>query len=511
MSKKSIGSIIVLMLAICIFAGSAYADKTMNTDIAIVGGGTSGLAAAVQAIQGGAKVIVLEKQAKVGGTGNFCEGIFAAESKMQKRQGIIVTKEFAFKTIMDYSHWLANARLVRAIVDKSPETLDWLNDLGVQFEYIGPGGPGGALTWHVIAPGPDYPHKDKTDFHCSRMINVFNKYILANGGQILLQTPGVDLIKEKGKVVGVVAKDKSGETIRINAKAVIVATGGFANNKEMMQKYAPYPDVIPVGQIGKDGDGIKMAWSAGAGEEGVRVMQAYRPGLRGFGPADHMIGAAVQPYFWVDPRGVRFTDESTVVLWPYSGNALEKIGGTMYSIYDDATRRFMVEKGIQLQLGEWILQGTKLTKLDETFNKELAKKNGNVFKANTIEDLAQQLGMNPSVLKASVDEYNQMVSMREDTMFFKKREYLRPVATPPFYATKLNPRHLGTLGGVKINEKTEAVTQKGDTIPGLYVVGTDAGGMYGDSYDLLLGGGTAAFALNSGRIAAENAIQYMKK
>jgi len=119
--------------------------------------------------------------------------------------------------------------------------------------------------------------------------------------------------------------------------------------------------------------------------------------------------------------------------------------------------------------------------------------------------------MNPSVLKASVDEYNQMVSMREDTMFFKKREYLRPVATPPFYATKLNPRHLGTLGGVKINEKTEAVTQKGDPIPGLYVVGTDAGGMYGDSYDLLLGGGTAAFALNSGRIAAENAIQYMKK
>ena len=103
---------------------------------------------------------------------------------------------------------------------------------------------------------------------------------------------------------------------------------------------------------------------------------------------------------------------------------------------------------------------------------------------------------------------NTAAASREDTEFGKQVKFLRPVATPPFYATKLLPRHLGTLGGVRVTGKTEALTPKGDIIPGLYAVGTDAGGMYGDSYDLLLGGGTAGFAVGSGRIAAENAIKY---
>ncbi len=506
---KRFRSFAAALIAVATFSVPAFAEKNMETDFAIVGGGTAGLAAAVQAIQGGAKVIVLEKQAKVGGTGNFCEGVFAAESKIQKRIGINVTKDYAFKLIMEYSHWKANGALAKAFVDKSAETIDWMDDLGIKIEYVGVGGHGGPLTWHVIAPGPDYPKKNPRDFHCERMINVFNKFVLDNGGQILLQTPGTDLITENGKVVGVTAKDKSGEAIKIKSKAVIIATGGFANNKEMMKKYVTdYPDVIPVGNIGKDGDGIRMSEKTGAALEGMATVQAYRPGLAGFHPADQMIALAVQPYFWVTPRGERYTDESNIVFWPYSGNAITRIGGTAYSIYDDATRKLAVEKGIEMPLGEWVLQGTKLTKWEELFNKELGRKRGNVFKADTIEDLARQLGMDPAVLKGSVDKMNVSAATREDSEFNKATKFLRPVATAPFYATKLLPRHLGTLGGVKISAKTEAVNAKGEPIPGLYAVGTDAGGMYGDSYDLLLGGGTAGFAVNSGRIAAENALKY---
>ena len=252
------------MIVAAAFAMPALAEKSMSADIVVVGGGLSGLAAGVQAIQGGAKVIVLEKQAKVGGTGNFCEGVFAAESKMQKRIGIDVSKAYAFKVIMDYSHWKANGALAKAFVDKSAETLDWMSDLGIKYEYIGVGGFGGPLTWHVIAPGPDYPDKDPKDFHCARVIKVFNKFIIDNGGTVLTETPGTDLVKDGAKVVGVMAKDKSGEAIKISSKAVVIATGGFANNKEMMKKYVTdYPDVIPVGQIGKDGDGIRMAEAAG--------------------------------------------------------------------------------------------------------------------------------------------------------------------------------------------------------------------------------------------------------
>lgn len=501
--------IAAVMIAVVAFAVPALADKQMETDVTVVGGGTSGLAAAVQAMQGGAKVVVLEKQAKLGGTGLFCEGLFAAESKMQKRIGIDVSKQFAYKIIMDYSHWKANGALVKAFVDKSAETLDWLDALGMKIEYIGVGGFGGPLTWHVIAPGPDYPHKNPRDFHCERMINVLSKYVRDNGGTILLQTPGTGLIKDGDKVVGVTAKDKSGEKINIKSKAVIIATGGFANNKEMMKKYVKdYPDVIPVGNIGKDGDGIRMAEAAGATLEGMSTVQAYRPGLAGFHPADQMIALAVQPYFWVDPTGVRYTDESSIEIWPYSGNAITRIGGTAYSIYDDETRKMAVEKGIEMPLGEWVLQGTKLVKWEDAFNKELARKRGNVFKADTIEDLAKQLGMNPDTLKASVERMNASYAARADSEFNKRTKYLRPIATGPFYATKLLPRHLGTLGGVRITAKAEALNAKGVPIPGLYAVGTDAGGMYGDSYDLLLGGGTAGFAVNSGRIAAENALKY---
>ena len=269
-----------------------------------------------------------------------------------------------------------------------------------------------------------------------------------------------------------------------------------------------YPEVIPVGQIGKDGDGIRMAENAGAALEGMSTVEAYRPGLAGFHPADQMIALAVQPYFWVGPNAERYTDESNVEFWPSSGNALVRIGGTAYSIYDDATRKLAVEQGIEMPLGEWVLQGTKLTKWEESFAKELARKRGNVFKADTIADLAKQIGLDPSVLKTSVEKMNTAAATRLDTQFNKNPKYLRPVSTPPFYATKLLPRHLGTLGGVRISSRTEAVDAKGVKIPGLYATGTDAGGMYGDSYDLMLGGGTAGFAVNSGRIAAENALVY---
>lgn len=497
------------MVIAATFVLPAHAEKTMSTDIAIVGGGLSGLAAGVQAIQGGGKVIVLEKQAKVGGTGNFCEGFFAAESKVQKRIGINVSKDAAFKMIMEYSHWKANGALAKAFVDRSAETIEWMDKLGIKVEYVGVGGFGGPLTWHVIAPGPDYPDKNPHDFHCARVINVFNKFILDNGGTILTKTPGTGLIKDGNKVVGVKAKGEDGEEIKINAKAVVIATGGFANNKEMIKKYAPeFADIIPVGNIGKDGDGIRMAEEAGAALEGMPVMQLYRPGLPGFHPADQMIAAAVQPYFWVAPNAERYTDESNVEFWPSSGNSLARIGGVAYSIYDDATRKHVVENGIEMPLGEWVLQGTKLTKWEESFNKEMARKRGYVFKANSLEDLAKQIGLDPAALKASAEKMNMAAAARTDGEFNKNPKFLRPIATPPFYATKLLPRMLGTLGGVRVSAKAEALDAKGVKVPGLYAVGTDAGGLYGDTYDLLLGGSTAGFAVNTGRFAAENALIF---
>lgn len=478
---------------------SVPADKcnTLNADIVVLGSGASGIAAALAAAEGGAKVIMLEKQAGTGGTGNFAEGIFAADSSLQRRQGIIVTTDMAFRIIMDYSHWLANPRLVRAFVNKSADTIEWLKAKGVEFEYIGPGAPGGIMTWHVIAG------------HSSKMLKILRTVYESLKGQTLLNTCGKSLIVENGKIAGVIAENSRGDILRITAKAVIIGTGGYVNNKKMLIKYTAYPDVIPVGNVGKDGDGIRMAWVAGAAEEGVDVVQSYRPGLPGMSTSSHLLAAARQPYFWVDARGRRFTDESTVLLWPFAGNSLAKAGGVMFSIFDSDTKKLMVEeKGLQVPIGEWVVTGTKLAKLDYEIQNAVSENSGNVAVADTIPELARQLNMDVEELEHSIAENNGFATAHQDSMFAKNPGYLRHVQTPPFYAIKMLPMSLGTLGGVRINERTEAINAKGDPVPGLYVVGNDAGGMYGDSYDLLLGGGTLGFAVNSGRIAAENALAY---
>lgn len=480
--------------------GVVHAETiTKSADVVIIGAGASGTAATMAAAEKGAKVILLEKQGVVGGTGNFAEGIFAANSSMQKRQGIVVTPDMAFKTIMEYSHWLANPFVVRTFVNRSADTIEWVKSKGIKFEYIGPGGPGGMLTWHVI-DGPG---------HGRFLIKTFHEQFKNMDVTTLLKTSGKDLIVKDGKVTGVTAQDADGNTVQIDAKAVIVATGGYANNKEMLQKYVAFPDTIMVGNVGKDGDGIKMAWKAGAKEEGMGVLQAYRPGLPDYAPNSHLLAAARQPYLWVDKHGRRFTDESNVIIWPHSGNALSKAGGIMYSIFDETSRKHYVNDGIDVPIGEWVIANTKLVKFDEEFEKESQKNRGFVYKAQTLDALAKAMGVDAAVLKETVEQNNAFAAQKRDEIFNKNMDYLRPVKTGPFYAVRMMPAALGTLGGVKINEKMQAMNKDGDAIPGLYVTGNDAGGMYGDTYDLLLGGGTFGFALNSGRIAAENALDYM--
>ncbi|MEE3650390.1 MULTISPECIES: FAD-dependent oxidoreductase [unclassified Brenneria] len=499
--------ILLAAFGAALFSLPVHADQVYNTDIVVVGGGATGLAAGVQAKMLGAEVIILEKQAIMGGSANFAEGIFAAESAMQKRQGIDVSKKFAFQAIMNYSHWRANAPLVSAIVLKSAETLEWLRQFGVNYEFIGVGGFGGPLTWHVVG---ELELNGKRYHHGNAVMVALDKKFRDLGGTVLLQTPGKKLIKKDDRVVGVEGVNKDGEKVIVNAKAVVIGTGGYGNNKEMLQKYSRFPDVIMVGQAGKDGEGIQMAWEAGAAEEGAEIMISYRPGLADFSTKSHLIAAAVQPYLYVDPNGRRYTDEYNIAEWPFSGNALERIGGVAYSIYDEQTRQLFLNEGIQMPIGEWVTYGTRLDKLDEEFNKELAKNNGNVFKCGTIEEVAQKIGADPDVLKETIAQNNNAAARHKDEQFFKNADFLRPVEIGPFYVTKLQPRALGTFGGIRINEKTEVVTAQGKAIPGLYAGGLDAGGMYGDSYDLEMGGASFAFALNSGRIAAENAVKYIK-
>ena len=133
-----------------------------------------------------------------------------------------------------------------------------------------------------------------------------------------------------------------------------------------------------------------------------------------------------------------------------------------------------------------------------------------LFMTNSLEELCAQTGMDLNGLQATIDEYNKFCEDGSDPIFNKKPENLRPVKQPPFYAARLYPSAYGTLGGIKINHKTEAITKNFDVIPGLYAAGSDANSLYGDTYIIILPGNTLGFALNSGRIAGENATKYVK-
>jgi len=470
-------------------------------DVIVAGAGGAGLAAALTLAEGGAKVVVFEKMPFAGGSFLYVEGTFAADSDMQRKTNIKVTRDEAFKGIMDYSHWKANAALVRAFVDKSASTVDWLEKEGV--EFIEPRGVllGGPRTWHLFKGLGGVA------------INVLVANAVKKGVEVRYENTVKHLLREgNGLVTGAVVKDKTGKQIKVQAKAVIIATGGYPNNKEWIKKYSGFDlevNLFPLGRYDKTGEGIQMAWEAGAAEEGVGVIHLNIGSPPKIGARSHIWGAVGQPTLWVNQDGVRFCDEAIVENIAYAGNAMSKQkGGYVFRIFDEETKTQLAENG-GIGVGMYVPPRTPLTNLDTKIKAAVEEKNPYVFVDDTLDELANKMGIGRTIFKKTVEEYNRFCEKGHDDLFAKDPEYLRPVKTPRFYAFKCYMNFLGTLGGIKINEKTEVLDKNDKVIPGLYAVGNDAGGLYGDSYDVIASGASSGFALNSGRIAGENALKYI--
>ena len=141
----------------------------------------------------------------------------------------------------------------------------------------------------------------------------------------------------------------------------------------------------------------------------------------------------------------------------------------------------------------------------------LKRKSESLFVANTLEELADLAGIRKETFLETVEDYNEMCKGGRDSLFYKEPQYMRPIRKGPFYAAKMRPGGYGTLGGIKVNHRMEVVTDDWKVIPGLYGAGTDTCSIYGDSYMFLLPGNTMGYALNSGRIAGENASDYLEQ
>lgn len=506
---------------------------TKEADIVVIGAGAAGTTAALAAIDKGASVILLEKTATPMGASTLAGGLFAADSTLQQDAGKTVSTEWLYQQYVEASGGFMNSILVRTIIDESGATVDYIVENGVELAVIDAGA--GAFA-HIGMPATLHGYQEGGTVAINNLVSSFEN----KGGEIYFNTPATALMYDDNhNVSGVIATDAGGNTLEISANAVIIATGGYGGNEEMLQQYigANYT----MGQVTTNtGDGILMAWDAGADEYGIGTTQYFWQTFR-----DEEMGALIGavgvenwftvaqlsflPFFRVNNLGQRFSDETNATLFAIHGAELHmQPNEEEYLILDMAAINKMKEGGtaaIEEQFAAFIDNpqfymefnapsdtdthyALEHTPIDYEALLDAALESGVVFRGETIEELAAATGIDADTLAASVQQYNDAAASGEDTLFFTDASRMQPLVEGPFYAVKFSARNLGTLGGVRINENIEAVDANGVAIPGLYVAGADAGGMYGGTY-VNFEGGTLGFAYTSGRLAGENAADYV--
>lgn len=478
----------------------------LETDIIVVAGGAAGLSAAIAAAQGGARVILMEKASTTGGTGNMGMGPLGIESRHTWVKQFSPTKDEAFEIFMDYTHWRSDARLVRAFLNKSGDTIHWLESLGVEFVEPAAYFPKAYHTWHLIKPETGKPGPMAS----ATMMKILTEKAKEMGVKIMLQTPVQKLIKKDGRVVGVAAEDKVGEPIEASAKAVIVATGGFGDNPQMIKKFTGYDygkDIYSFRIPGLEGDGLRMAWEAGAARTEMHMELIYgMPDVMTIGPELHE--ACRQPHLMVNLLGDRFINEAIMPNPTFMGNAISmQKDRCAFLLFDEDIKRQMESSFDFMSV---VFQVTHIEDFDKSIQNALDQDYQHIFVADSIEELAEKTGIDPANLENTVTEYNRSCEKGYDDLFNKLHRYLRPLKTPKFYAARHFPGAYGSVGGIKINHRTEVLDKNWEKIPGFYAAGSDACSIYGDSYVFVLPGNTMGFAVNTGRIAGENAAEYIR-
>lgn len=427
-------------------------NEVIEADIIVVGSGIAGLSAAVTASEEGAKVVLLEKMGTVGGASLVCGGeILAAGTQMQKDQDIEDSTESLKDYWMEVGQGNVNEELLSFIADKSGDTVQWLKDRGVTYGDV-------TFSYNYPAQSPYRNHSTASATGQDFIMPLYEK-AQQNGVDIRLETPAKSLINENGVIKGVIAENK-GRTITINAKSVILATGGFANNEELMKQYSPN-----IGAFGTflgeahQGDGLIMARDAGAEivAGGGAIANPMDLGATMFADAGGI-------FLNVTPEGNRFANENDYWFKRSAKLYFEEEFNSYYGIMDSKTENAGFEDAI---------------------------KNGTAFKADTIEELAEMIGMKPEVLAQTVARYNEMCAVQVDTDFGKlavglvgNREpalqevnLLNSIDKAPYYAVVFPTSNVtGTFGGPKININAEVISTDGDVIPGLYAAGEVANG-----------------------------------
>lgn len=470
--------------AIAMAKGEAAAETTeaaqeteadaLSADIVIIGAGGAGMSAAVEASQNGAKnIVILEKMPMTGGnTTRATGGMNAAETTFQEAEGIEDSIELFVEDTMKGGKELNNKELVQVLAENSADAVYWVNDIGGDLSVVGQFG--GASVKRIHRPSD-------TSAVGPMLVKTLNAKLEELDIPVLLNTKAEHIVlDENGAVKAVEAIDENGEAFTINTKTVILATGGFAANSEMVVKYNDkLAGFVTTNHAGATGDGIEMGLEVGAALTDIEQIQTH-PTVNPDTTTMYTEGVRGNGAILVNIEGKRFVNEletRDVVSAAILAQPEEK----SYLIFDQAVRESL--SAIEKYIGQGI-----------------------VTEAATVEELAEKIGIDAAEFAKTMEAYAGYQAAGKDDDFGRESMEL-PLNVGPFYAALCKPAVHHTMGGLTINTKAEVLNEAGEAIKGLFAAGEVAGGVHGGNR---LGGNAVTDIVVFGRIAGKSAIDYVE-
>jgi fumarate reductase flavoprotein subunit len=479
-----------------------------KTDLLIIGGGGSGLAAAVRARELGATdVTIVEKTSRTGGNAWLAVVMLGLGDPLELGADMSAWRDRTFSELMQAGRWTLDARLMRAFIDTYPDMVRWLVGKGLRFEVNGFDVGGRRFSTLCLRERRgDYKVTDPArgpGFLGDFITGLLTEECHRLGVDIRTRTRATKILLDDGgtTVRGVVVTGPEGDSV-IEAPRVILAAGGFGANEALMRRFFPehFRNEGPINTLclgSQTGDGLLMAEDIG-----LLMGDDMDAGVIGPGhhPWHHSLHEAVHrpEMLWVNKNGERFVNESLSVMAGWA--LIKQPGSSLWALFDSATRDYITNNPSPRQVA---MNGTQwLRSLPEDLEAEVGWTKTTAAVAGSWEEMAGKIGVPSAALQATIDRYNSLCEQGRDADFVKPAGFLRPLRTPPFCAV-LGVRFChGTEGGVKIDEHMEVRTRDGERVAGLYATGDNTSGWV---VDWGLPGTTLAFAFTSGYIAGESA------
>ena len=498
-------------------------DIEETVDVVVVGAGGAGMTAAITATDAGKKVIVVESQPIAGGnsvrsTGgmNAAKTPYQDKNEFKEAAGVEKTLATAAEKFADNetitalaatvkSQWDAyqanpqgyfdsvelmeldtliggkgknNPELVKTLAENSAAAIEWLASIGAEVKNVGAFGGASVKRIHrpVNADG-------KVTAVGAYIVPILEKNLQDRNVQFLFDTTANEIIMKDGKAVGIKATGKDGHKVTINAKSVVIATGGFGANAEMVEKYKPeLKGFATTNAEGAQGQGIEMATAVGAATVDMDQIQ-------------------IHPTVHIEEDG-----NAHLITEGLRGDGAILVNAEGKRFYDEVSTRDKVSAAIiaQPDKSAWLVVDQSMVDKSAVIAGYI--KSGYTVTGATYEELAKAMGVDETTFVSTMNTWNQAVEAKSDAEF-NRTSFANPLTAAPYYAIKITPAVHHTMGGIVINPKAEVLNEKGEVISGLFAAGEVTGGVHGANR---LGGNAVADFTVFGRIAGQSAADNAK-